>query len=119
MEPSDLNPPSNDDAQLTVLLREFAPPLRDLGFSSDVLAALPPPRPKWSLSRRTVVLITGAAAGLSLVIWQGLGLPDVQSEIAHVTGAFSGVNPHCSSAHVWTAIAATLGSLIVAFGSEL
>jgi hypothetical protein len=119
MESSDVNPPSNDDAELTALLRDFAPSLPDLDFSTDVLAALPPPQPRWYLSRRTAALITGAAASFGLVIWQGLGLPNVQSEIARVTGAFSGVSSHFSSAQMWTAIAAALGSLIVAFGSEL
>jgi hypothetical protein len=119
MEPSELNSPSNDDAQLAALLRNITPPLRDLGFSSNVVAALPPPRPTWHLSRRTVALGAGAAAGFGLVIWQGLGLPDAQSEIARVAGALSGVNPHFSSVHVWTAIAVMFGSLIVAFCSEL
>jgi hypothetical protein len=119
MEPSDVNAPSDDDAQLTALLRNVAPPLRDEGFSSRVLAVLPPSRPAWYLTRRTVVLIAGTTAGLGFAILQGLSPSDVQSEIAHVTGAFASVNSHFSSAHVWIAVATALGSLVVAFRSEL
>ena len=119
MEPSDVNSPPDDDPQLTALLRNVAPPLRDEGFSSRVLATLPPPRRASYLTRRTVVLIVGAAAGFGFAILQGLSPSDFQSEIAHVTGAFASVNPHFSSAQVWIAIATALGSLVVVFRSEL
>jgi hypothetical protein len=67
MEPANLNSP--DDAQIEALLRPTAPILPDGGFSTRVLAALPPPvaaRQSWP---RVAVCLAGAAAGLGFALW--------------------------------------------------
>lgn len=69
MEPSDLNPA---DEPLELLLREpAAVPLPDDGFSTRVLAALPPPRRECLLGWRNWVAV-GLAAVLLLAFGPSL-----------------------------------------------
>jgi len=68
MEPADLKNDPPDDAQLEAWLRRNAAstPLTDAGFTSRVLAALPPSAAVRSNVRRRVFCLAGALAGLAL-----------------------------------------------------
>ena len=68
MEPSDLNFPSSDDAQIEAWLRTSSrlPPLPDNGFSARVVAALPARRQNrraWLCAAGTVLGVAVAALG--------------------------------------------------------
>lgn len=67
MEPTNLNPPPADDAQLEAWLRTSAalPPLPDDGFTQDVIAALPPPAGRQSAQRMWFCL-GGALVGIAI-----------------------------------------------------
>ena len=60
------------DLKLDQALREALPPLTDDGFTGRVLLALPPPAQPALLTRRWVVCILGAAAGIAFA-WQQKG----------------------------------------------
>ena len=78
MEPTNLNPSSHEDDPLAALLRQPAPALLDDGFSTRVLAALPPPAPAPQAGGLKLVLcVAGAVAGLVFAVnngvsWAGL-----------------------------------------------
>ncbi len=78
MEPTDLNRPAPDDAQLDAWLRSnaTATPLPDNGFSQRVLANLPPRADRAAATRRIIFCLAGALAG-AIVPWlTDAGLPD-------------------------------------------
>jgi hypothetical protein len=73
-----MKPERNPDDEFDAMLRQHSslPTLRDEGFSSNVLAALPRKQvrlPAWS---RSVFLLAGAGIGVALVVyaWSNYGL---------------------------------------------
>ena len=67
MEPTDLNPPLDEDAPLAAWLRASSPALPDDGFSGRVLTALPTPAHTW-YNRFAPLAIGAAGAGAGLVV---------------------------------------------------
>lgn len=57
---------SHDDERLEALLRQPSPEIRDDGFSTRVLMALPPRRSRAPLPARPLACAIGALAGLIL-----------------------------------------------------
>jgi hypothetical protein len=88
MEPNDLNSTPNDDSRLEMLLGQPAPAIPDHGFSTRVLAALPPRTPARRPGLRLAFCSVGAAIGL-VAAWligatsAGLAGPD---ELAQTGG---------------------------------
>ena len=78
MEPEHLSPDSSDDARVDEWLRSDAStPLPDDGFSSRVLAALPPRRAREPSRRLWILPALGAAVGLLLIVARGGASPDI------------------------------------------
>lgn len=129
MEPSELNPPSADDARFDAWLRRQAAltPLSDDGFAARVLHALPTPVDPALLAqaqrarraeawRRGWFCAAGAAAGLALhfldfgregtlaVLWHQLGTATISlADILSVSGV----------------VVITTGSLVLAYWKQL
>lgn len=72
MEPEHLNPNRTGEDRLDEWLRDgAAASLPDDGFSTRVLAALPPRRARASAGRMWILPAAGVVAGLALVISRG------------------------------------------------
>lgn len=114
MEPADLNPfpNANDDVRLEALLRDAVSALPDDGFSSRVLAALPPEETAAGSWRRTAFCFAGAAAGCGYALWRGVNWPELQAEFGRTTTALA--DPLFMGALVVAAL-----SLLFAFRAEL
>jgi len=73
MESSNLNPLPREDDRLADLLRGQSPALPDDGFSTRVLAALPPSTSAPQANGlRTALCVAGAAAGLAVALGNGV-----------------------------------------------
>lgn len=117
MEPADLNSTfaADDDRNLEALLRRTPAPLADNGFSSRVMAALPPPRRKRSIvSARAVLCSLGAAAGLALAWSNGASLGTLAAAKDQLHDAFTSARVGGDST-LLLVIAATVVSLLAAF----
>ena len=81
-----MNPNSPDHHALESLLRHYAalPPLPDNGFAARVLTALPPPRPAAFVSRRTILCLAGALAGVALSFQSGGARPTVSELLGRI-----------------------------------
>ncbi len=85
MESTDVNSPApfrDDDTRLAELVRQSASALPDDGFSTRVLAALPPPLKTAPASwRRTIACAVGAIAGCAVTVWRGPAWSDAAAWI--------------------------------------
>jgi hypothetical protein len=89
MEPTELNSSPDDEARLETWLREPARALPDDGFSTRVLAALPPPVTRPISTRRWVLCGLAAAVGLA-VAWPRAGTGgEVVSQLSSWTDALT------------------------------
>lgn len=89
MESPKLTPDLSDDARIEAWLRINSPaePLADDGFSTRVLAALPPPASE-SQRRRTWLCIVGAVTGAVLTAAQGSRWSDAARQLTGLTTEF-------------------------------
>lgn len=132
MEPANLTPspiPPEDDADIAAFLRRSSPPLADDGFTVNVLAALPPPRP----ARRPIrpaLAVAGAFVG-ALLAWRQIVAAGGEPAVAHqITSALDDLqlaaqhavaqgDPHALSTALTLAVGVSAASLLYTFRREL
>lgn len=126
MEPANLNSPSPDDQHLRTLLGQGLPPLPDDGFTQRVLAALPPPTPKRTLSFRALLCTVAAVAGLALALRRGpslqslsVALERLDESLVEVALPLVGDAGRHVGAGLTLALAATVLSLFYVFRESL
>ncbi|HYD83623.1 MAG TPA: DUF5056 domain-containing protein [Opitutus sp.] len=123
MEPTDLNPLSRDDERLSAILREAQPAIADDGFSTRVLAALPPPKNSaHPLLSRPFACAIGTLVGIAVAWNHGVfsasftsAFADLRSSVSTslATNADMPASPGLALA---LALAVTGASLFYAFG---
>jgi hypothetical protein len=123
MEPANVNLPPDEDAQLAALLRATHAEIPDDGFSSRVLAVLPPVQHSAStLDRpftRIAIYTVSAIAGLAFAIARGLSFESLAAaqETVRQTLATVSATPDYSS--VGIALAAATLSILYAMKGRL
>ena len=107
MEPADLNPHSREDDDLKALLRLDPPTPPDDGFSTRVLAALPPPRRAKSFQLR--LWLVGAGLGILFAAIEGASWSSLSTGAATV--AQSSANLVAALSDPWLGLAVALNGL--------
>jgi hypothetical protein len=121
MEPTDLNPLSRDDERLSAILREAQPAIADDGFSTRVLAALPPPKNSaLPLLSRPFACAIGTLVGIAVAWNHGVFSASFTSAFAELRASVStslATNADMPAGPgLALALVATAASLFYAFG---
>ena len=115
MEPDDLNEFIKNDPRLEALLRQSSAPLPDDGFSTRVLAALPP-RTAPRSSYRLAWCLAGAVAGCAVAWFDSAAWANGAFTLPDLDQTFGNVGKVVSDPTFLLAVIIAGGSLILAFG---
>lgn len=120
MEPTDLNRPAPDDAQLDSWLRSnaTAAPLPDDGFSRRVLARLPPQADRAAATRRILLCLVGAVIGVVYAGAKGVSWSGLSADWSDFAPALDHNLEVLAEPSVLLALAVVAGSLLYVFGRE-
>ncbi len=112
MEPSNLNPSTEDD-RLAALLRRRTDPIPDDGFSARVLAALPSARRDRPAIPLAAVML-GALAGILYAWWHGASAADVVYFVRLLGAITLQLAATLGDPRIWFAVLLTVASLYAA-----
>jgi hypothetical protein len=119
MESTDLNSPTSDDERLQAMLRESSPPLADDGFSTRVIAALPPEKQTFVLYARLAVCALGASIGLVFTWKRGVSTESLILAANQILESVAQTGMGLGDSRIVAALAVTALSLLYAFKRQL
>lgn len=119
MESDELKTPAPDDAQLEAWLRSstFLPALPDDGFSSRVLAALPPPKRRFPA--RVLVCLAGGAVGMAVAARPLLAAGNLLDDLPALDAALVSAFDQLANPALGVAASVTLATLAYVFWRDL